>query len=74
MSRVSISLIIGSIFIVTLSQTLTRYATFGHNVPLAHILLACGLLYCAMKILTNWLGAPPPRSTEDENDDQQNER
>ena len=74
MSNLSISLIIGSIFIVTLCQTLLRYAAFGQSVSFSQVLLACGLLYCAMKILTSWLGAPPPRSIEDEKDDHQNEK
>jgi hypothetical protein len=74
MSRLSISLIIGSIFIVTLCQALARHASFVRSISAAQILLACGLLYCAMKIYTAWLGAPPPRPAEDENNDQQNEK
>jgi len=73
MSRVSISLIIGSIFCVTLCQSLVRHASFVSSISAPQFLLACGLLYCSMKIYTAWLAAPPPRNVEDENNDPQNE-
>ena len=73
MSRISISLIIGSIFIVTLGQAIARHTYFGGSLAVSQILLAYGLLYCAMKILTAWLAAPPPEKMEDENNDQQNQ-
>ncbi len=73
MSQISISLIIGSIFIITLGQAIVRHATYGSSIAISQILLACGLLYCVMKILTAWLGAPPPQKVEDENNDQQNQ-
>jgi hypothetical protein len=73
MSRLSISLIIGSIFIVTLCQSLAQHAVTVRSFSAAQVLLASGLLYCALKIYCCWLSSPPPQSAEDENNDPQNE-
>lgn len=73
MSHISLSLIIGSIFTVILSQALAHHIFFAGAISAPQILLACGLLYCAMKIYTSWLGAPPAQKVEDENNDQHNE-
>lgn len=74
MSRVAIILIIGSIFLITLTQALARKvaATGAVNAPEA--LLAVGLLFCTIKIYTCWLGAPRSKPVEDENDDQHDEK
>ncbi|SHJ28659.1 hypothetical protein SAMN02745165_01984 [Malonomonas rubra DSM 5091] len=74
MSRVAIILIVGSIFIVTLSQALARQVATTGDVTPPELLLAFGLLYCAMKIFTCWLGAPRPEPVEDDEDDQHNEK
>ena len=71
MSRIAIILIIGSIFIVTLTQALARQVVAAGTVKAPEALLALGLLYCTMKIYTCWLGAPRPEPVEDEKDNQQ---
>ena len=73
MSPISINLIIGSIFTVILCQTIARQASFAGALSVSQILLACGLLYCAIKICICWLSAPRPEKVEDENNDQHNE-
>lgn len=73
MSRVAIILIIGSVFIITLTQALARQVVTSGEVKAPEILLAIGLLYCTMKIYTCWLGAPGPEPLEDNNDDQHKE-
>lgn len=74
MSRVAIILIIGSIFIVILSQTIARNATFNGPLYLPEVVLTFGLLYCVMKIFISWLAAPSSKKVEDENNDQHNEK
>ncbi len=68
MSRIAIILIIGSIFIVTLTQSLIRQVAASENVHTPELLLALGLLYCVMKIFTCWLGAPSPEAADEEDD------
>lgn len=74
MSRVAIILIVGSIFIVMLSQTIARNANFTGPLYLPEVILTFGLLYCVMKIYISWLGAPSANKAEDENNDQHNEK
>jgi len=74
MSRVAIILIVGSVFIVTLTQALARQVAASGTVNAPEVFLAFGLLYCTKKIYISWLGAPRPEPVEDENDDQHNEK
>lgn len=69
MSRLAILLIVGSIFIITLTQSLARQVASAGEVNAPEVLLAFGLLYCTMKIYTCWLGTPRPEQREDTNDD-----
>ena len=68
MSRLAIILIVGSIFIITLTQALALQVATSGEVKAPEVLLAFGLLYCTMKIYTCWLGAPRPEPVEDNND------
>lgn len=70
MSHLATILLVGSIFIVTLTQALARQVASNAEIKAPEVLLAFGLLYCAMKIYTFWLGAPHPEPLEDNNDDQ----
>jgi len=72
MSRISISLIISSIVIVTLCQYLIQHATVVKSFSAGEIFIVFYLFHCATKLSISWLKTPVERNLEDKNKDQQN--